>query len=273
MLSSDLGVLMARLLIAALALPLLCLPQAGRGADLIPHHAFYTLHLGHSSGTGDVVAASGGMAIEVSETCGAWLTKQRLLLKIVRDEGDDMVTDNNFTSWETKDGLRYRFNVRNRLNGSVNEEYRGEARLKPNGGGGTARFTLPKKKDMTLPKGTLFPSAHVSYVIDSARRNARIINRIVFDGASEDGPDETNIVIGEPVPLEKLPGLDAKLGVPSWPMRWAFFPVDSKSALPDYELTLRLLDNGVVVDLNLVYEDFTVGGKISYFEALPRPKC
>ena len=166
MLSSDLGVLMARLLIAALALPLLCLPQAGRGADLIPHHAFYTLHLGHSSGTGDVVAASGGMAIEVSETCGAWLTKQRLLLRIVRDEGDDMVTDNNFTSWETKDGLRYRFNVRNRLNGSVNEEYRGEARLKPNGGGGTARFTLPKKKDMTLPKGTLFPSAHVSYVIE-----------------------------------------------------------------------------------------------------------
>ena len=56
-------------------------------------------------------------------------------------------------------------------------------------------------------------------------------------------------------------------------MRWAFFPVDSKSALPDYELTLRLLDNGVVVNLNLVYEDFTVGGKISYFEPLPRPKC
>ena len=264
---------MARALIAMLALPLLCLPEAGRGADLIPHHAFYTLHLVHGSGNSDVIEASGGMAIEVSETCEAWLTKQRLLLKIVRDEGEDVVTDNNFTSWETKDGLRYRFNVRNRLNGNVNEEYRGEARLKLQGGGGSAKFTLPKKKDVLLPKGTLFPTAHVSYVLDTARKGTRLVNRVVFDGASDDGPDETSIVVGLPTPLEKLPGLDAQLGQASWPMRWAFFPVESKSSLPDYELSLRMLENGVVVALDLVYEDFTVGGKINFFEPLPRPKC
>jgi len=264
---------MARPLIAMLALPLLCLPEPGRGADLLPHHAFYTLRLVHGSGNSDVVEASGGMAIEVSETCEAWLTKQRLLLRIVRDEGDDVVTDNNFTSWESKDGLRYRFNVKNRLNGSVNEQYRGEARLKPNGGGGVARFTLPKRKEVLLPKGALFPTAHVSYVLDSARKGIHLIDRVVFDGASDDGPDETSIVIGPPTPLEKLPGLDAELGKPSWPMRWAFFPIMSKSALPDYELSVRMLDSGVVVALSLVYDDFTVGGKINFFEPLPKPKC
>ncbi|HUI18539.1 MAG TPA: DUF1849 family protein [Alphaproteobacteria bacterium] len=264
---------MARALTALLALLPLCLPGAGRGADLIPHHAFYTLRLGHSSVQGDVVEASGGMAIEVSETCEAWLTKQRLLLRIVRDEGDDMVTDNNFTSWEAKDGRRYRFNVRNRLNGSVNEEYRGEARLNANGGGGVAKFTLPKKQEVILPSGTLFPTAHVRFVIDSARKGTRMLDRIVFDGASDDGPDETSVVLGEPTALEQLPGLDAKRGQPTWPMRWAFFPIGSKSSLPDYELALRMLENGVVVDLSLVYDDFTVGGKISFFATLPRPKC
>ena len=56
-------------------------------------------------------------------------------------------------------------------------------------------------------------------------------------------------------------------------MRWAFFPIGSKSSLPDYELALRMIENGVVVDLSLIYDDFTVGGKISYFAPLPRPKC
>ncbi|MFI4988535.1 MAG: EipB family protein, partial [Alphaproteobacteria bacterium] len=219
---------MARPLIAALALPLLCLPELGHAAELIPHHAFYTLSLGHSSGQGDIVEASGGMAIEVSETCEAWLTKQRLRLRLVRDEGDEVVSDNNFTSWETKDGLRYRFNVRNRLNGTVNEEYRGEARLKPNGGGGVAKFSLPARKDVVLPKGALFPSAHVSTVIDAAHNGVRIIDRTVFDGATADGPDEVNILIGRSQPLETLPGLGGKHGQPSWPMRWAFFPIGSK---------------------------------------------
>ena len=264
---------MARALYAVLALPLICLPAGGRGAELIPHHAFYTLRLDHSSAQADVVDASGGMAIEVSETCEAWLTKQRLLLRIVRDEGDDMVSDNNFTSWETKDGRNYRFNVRNRLNGKVNEEYRGEAHLRANGGGGLARFSLPKKQEVALPKGTLFPTAQVSLLIDSVRKGTRQLDRIVFDGASDDGPDETSVVTGEPKPLERLPGLDAFLGKPSWPMRWAFFPIGSKSALPDYELSLRMLENGVVVDLNLIYDDFTVGGKVGFFAPLPRPKC
>jgi hypothetical protein len=264
---------MARPLIAALALPLLCLPGLAGGAELIPHHAFYELHLGKKRGQSNIVDASGGMAIEVSETCDAWLSKQRLRLRIVRDEGEEVVTDNNFTSWESKSGLRYRFSVRNRLNGAVSDEFRGEAKLKPNGGGGVAIFTQPSRREVILPKGTLFPTAQLSQVLDAAHKGIHLFDRIVFDGATIDGPDEISAAIGRPVPLEKLPGLDKMIGKPSWPMRWAFFPIGSKSSTPDYELALRVLDSGVVVGVSLIYEDFEVTGKVDYFEALPRPKC
>lgn len=270
---ADPGVPMIRPLIAALALAFLCVPGVGRAAELMPHHAFYTLNLNHKSGQSTIAQVNGGMAIEVGETCDAWLTKQRLRLRIVRDEGEDVVTDNNFTSWEAKDGLRYRFSVRNRLNGTVNEEFRGEARLNPNGGTGVATFTVPKKREVKLPKGALFPSAHVSQLIDAIRNGTRLFDRVVFDGATADGPDEINVVVSPQMPLEPLPGLDKKRGQPSWPMRWAFFPVGSKSAGPDYEIALRMLEDGVVADVSLVYDDFEVGGKAEYFEALPRPKC
>jgi envelope integrity protein B len=264
---------MARALMAILALSLLCLPRPAGTAELIPHHAFYSLKLGTKNGQSAIVEASGGMAIEVSETCDAWLTKQRLRLRIVREEGEEVVTDNNFTSWEAKDGLKYRFSVRNRLNGEVNEEFRGEAELKPNGGGGMATFTQPKRSEVALPEGALFPTAHVAALIDAARKGTRVFRRTVFDGATIDGPDEINAVVGRPSPLEKLPGLDKKTGTPAWPMRWAFFPIGGKSPAPEYELDMRMLEDGVVIDVGLVYEDFEVNGKVDYFEPLPRPKC
>ncbi|HLI12484.1 MAG TPA: DUF1849 family protein [Alphaproteobacteria bacterium] len=262
---------MARLSLAALALPLLCLPGRVLAADLIPHHAFYELKLKDQKGQSGIVDASGGMAIEVKETCDAWLTEQRLKLRVVRDEEEEVITDNNFTSWEAKDGHRYRFSVRNRLNGVVNEELRGEAEIGAKGG--TAKFTLPERREVALPKGTLFPTAHVGELLDAARKGVHIFRRTVFDGATVDGPDEINVVIEAPVPLEKLPGLDQKIGAPAWPMRWAFFPISSTQATPDYELAMRMLDDGVVVGLTLVYEDFEVTGKITFFAALPKPKC
>lgn len=275
MLFTKLEALMARLLIAALALLPLCtlyLSSPAVGAELIPHHAFYVLHLGKTQGLSSIVEASGGMALEVQETCDAWLTKQRLNLRIMRDETEEVVTDNNFTSWESKDGLRYRFSVRNHLNGTISEEFRGEARLKPDGSG-IATFTRPEKHEVILPKGALFPTAHVHRILDAAHKGDHLFNRIVFDGATEDGPDDISAIIGRSIPLEKLPGLDKKIGQPSWPMRWAFFPVDNKSPTPEYEIALRMLDDGVVVEVSLVYEDFEVSGKVDYFEPLPRPKC
>jgi hypothetical protein len=263
---------MARIALATLILLLSGLPGGLGAAELIPHHAFYALNLTTKRPSSGVVEANGGMAIEVTESCDAWITKQRLRLRILRDEGDEVVTDDSFTSWESKDGQRYRFSTRNKLSGDTDENLRGEADLKPHGGG-FANFTLPDRKRVTLPRGTLLPTAHVSALIDAARSGSHIFRRTVFDGSTLDGPDEINIVIGHSVPLGKLPGLDKMIGKPTWPTRWAFFPVGSTSASPDYEISMRMLEDGVVTDVGLVYDDFEVHGAIEYFEPLPRPKC
>ncbi len=264
---------MPRTTLAVLALLLCCLPGLTGAAELVPHHAFYVLNLSNKRASSGIIEANGGMAIEVSESCDAWITKQRLRLRILRDEGDEVVTDDSFTSWESKDGQRYRFSTRNKLSGDKDENLRGEAEIRPHGGAGVANFTLPERKKIALPKGTLLPTAHVSALLDAAHAGTHIFRRVVFDGSTLDGPDEINVVIGRPVPLEKLPGLDKMLGKPSWPTRWAFFPVSSTDAAPDYEISMRMLDDGVVADVGLVYEDFEVRGLIQFFEALPHPKC
>ncbi|MEE8560076.1 MAG: DUF1849 family protein, partial [Alphaproteobacteria bacterium] len=60
---------------------------------------------------------------------------------------------------------------------------------------------------------------------------------------------------------------------PSWRMRLAFFPVQSAAPEPDYELGVRLFDNGVAGDLVLDYGDFTLLATLERIEALAKPAC
>jgi hypothetical protein len=63
------------------------------------------------------------------------------------------------------------------------------------------------------------------------------------------------------------------LNRPSWRIRLAFFPPDTKVEQPDYELGMRLLDNGVSQDMALDYSDYVIRAKLDEIEALPRPNC
>ena len=268
--------LVRSLLRPALALAALALLGAvpARAIELIPHRAFYRLHLDLSEGgPSDVVSADGGMAIEVRETCDGWITNQRLLLSVSRGDDEPVVSDNNFTSWESKDGLSYRFNVRDKINDDVSDALDGNAHLDKIGGAGLASFTAPKRKDVALPRGTLFPTAQVARLLEAAEGGSHLFVRGVFDGTAIEGPDLVSVAIGRAVPLASLPVLEAFRGHRTWPMRWAFFPAGDDSPLPDYELSVRMLDNGVVVALGLIYEDFRVSGTIDRFIPLERPKC
>ena len=60
---------------------------------------------------------------------------------------------------------------------------------------------------------------------------------------------------------------------PSWRMRLAYFLPDPGVEEPDYEETIRLLDNGVVQDMLLDYGDYVVHAKLDEIIALPKPGC
>ena len=75
------------------------------------------------------------------------------------DDSDPVELSSTLVSWESKDGLRYRFNERRLKNGEPDEEVRGEARLDGPGKGGKADFTKPEATTLTLEPNVLFPTA------------------------------------------------------------------------------------------------------------------
>ena len=98
-------------------------------AEIAPHHALYSMSLGATHGDAGVTGAGGTMAYQWGESCDGWTVEQRYRLKMAYAESQDVSISSNFVTWESKDGLRYRFNQKETRNGTDNDEIRGTAKL------------------------------------------------------------------------------------------------------------------------------------------------
>jgi EipB-like len=265
-----------RAVLAAGALFALAAPAA-LAVDVAPHRALYSMTLGSAKSSSNVVSARGTMVFEWGDTCDGWTVEQRYRLRMLYAESGEVEIASSYVTWEAKDGLRYRFNEKKLKNGELQEEVRGEAALEGPGKGGSADFTRPKRSRMDLAPGVIFPTAHTLHLIERAKAGEQFVARSVFDGTGEENAVEITAVIGG--------GQDASaagngngvksplLQRPSWNVRLAFFPSGSTDERPDYELGMRLHDNGVSREMVLDYGDFAIKARLDELEALPKPNC
>ncbi len=267
------------------------------------------MSLAGSKSDSGVTGAQGEMGYQWGETCDGWTVEQRYELTINYAESQDVKIVSNFVTWESKDGLRYRFNQKETRNGTVDEEIRGSAQLDGPGKGGTVNFEKPQPQTMKLPPGALFPSTHTILLIQKAEAGENFVSRQVFDGATVDGAVLVSAVIGPKVEPDAKNAADPKadpaakdpptaktdpntnqaaakdqakpdnslndpvLQRPGWRVRLAFFPADPNAEKPDYELGMLLLDDGISRDMTIDYGDYTIKAKLNKIEALGKPHC
>lgn len=245
-------------------------PAVGAHA-LAPHRAVYDMSLATTKSGSGIVGASGTMSYQFADSCDGWTVENRIAITYAYTEGGQAITTTDFVTWESKDGLRYRFRLRNTRDGDVTDEVEGTAELKGKGLGGVARFTRPEPQTISLPKGTLFPTQHTLRLMDAAREGTRSYLRVVFDGSDADGPYDVNALIGRPhaTTLAATPLVES----PSWPMQLAFFPLDGSDAAPDFEMALDYHGNGVAQDITQSFKNFSLKGRLVSIEALPRRRC
>jgi hypothetical protein len=243
-------------------------------ADLVPHEAFYTLQLNRTSPGSTLSDVKGAMYIDWVESCEGWSSSQRLQLRFYDSAKAAVEVDSRFASWESRDGLSYRFSVESTHDKTPDKQLNGKATLQGQGLAGQAEFIGRDPMKMELPAGTVFPVRHMIDLIDRAVAGDKIVSRTVFDGTSDEGPFEVNAVIG---PLKKAvandPIVPKAVNQAYRPMRLAFFKLGSDEMTPFYELSVNLMDNGIARSLLLDYGDSVIGAKLERIEILEKPKC
>ena len=257
--------------LGAVALVALTIQPAAAAVELLSHRAVYQLSLAQGTATtGGVSDVRGGLVMEWRDSCAGAISNQRLGFVASIGDATDFSYDVRFSSWESPDHTQLRFNGRSFDDGMLFEEFRGEASL--DDAGGKAAFSEPSGETLVLPRGTVFPTAHMIELIEGAKAGEVVISHDVFDGSGVEGLSRVTAVVGRPIEVEASPAV-AEDSARRWPVSLAYHDVTDADDVPSFELTFELSERGVLHDLVLDYGDFALQADLEQFEAFEAPRC
>jgi hypothetical protein len=250
-------------------------PVAADAADFVGHRALYRVSLSSAEAKSGVASVRGAVLYRFADACDGWTAENRTLLRIDYGEGAESESEWSHLSWESKDGLRFRFHVRDVREGELAEELQGQASLTAPRGPGLAHFVLPEERDLKLPAGTQFPTRHLMALLDAARSGRRHESGIVFDGSSLDNPYSVGAVVRQASESARRSlGKRAKLTeLPVWSLRLAFFPMTASEATPKFEIGITLREDGIADSIVQDFGDFVLLLTLQNVELLPKPDC
>ncbi len=244
------------------------------GTLLVAHRALYALTFNpkasnaEQSGS-DIVAARGTMGYEVMDACDGWAVRQKLRMTITNSDGQDVQMSSDYATWESKDGLKFRFHMTQMTDNAVTSQTDGDATLASVGGTGEAHYVRPRDQTKTLPAGTYFPTAHTVAILEAARAGKKFLAVPLFDGTDEAGTEDSSIAIVDWKPPHPT-SFPALTSLPSTRVRLAFFDRTPGTTTPTYQVGLRYWENGVADEMQMNFGDFVMDAKMTEF--LPQPK-
>lgn len=243
--------------------------------QLAPHKALYDIKMVSKKSGSQVLNISGQMYFEGKETCDAWLTDHRFKLLYEYADSPPMTITSNFSTYETLDGLEFSYTSRRERNGELYEELRGHAERNKDGAG-KAVYSMPEGLEFPISEQTLFPIAHTNEIVRKIRDEKKFFAATVFDGSDKDGPVEINTFISAAIlqpPTENgNDAIDASLlASPARNVRMAFFPLANSEAGSDYEMSIVFHDNGIISDMLVEYDEFSIKQTLAALDRLETP--
>lgn len=250
-------------------------PHTAHAVDLASHKAIYDIRMKSAQTGSQVLDVSGKMLFSFRKSCDGWISNHKFVLDYQYTGTPPVQIESKFTSFEDFNGKLLNFSSSRLTNGEQDQQLRGIAKLSEEKKG-AATYSIPDDLAFPLVDGTLFPAAHTMKLIAAAEKGEKLVNAQVFDGSDDKGPVEMNAVIGKKTLFQPEPKLDKSLASGNgWSMRLAVFPTagDENQTTSDYEMTMNLLENGIIKDMTVDYHNFSVTQKLVAVEPLKEDKC
>lgn len=240
--------------------------------SLQPHKALYEISLESTRSSSQIVNVDGQMMYEWHPTCDAWLSNHRFNILYEYADSPALNITSDFSTFEPFDGKGINFSSQRKRDGDLFEELRGHASIEDEGTG-KAMYSLPEDLEFHLPEGTVFPMGHTLGVIEKIKAGEKFYTSTIFDGSDDRGPIEVNTFIGEEINAmaQMTPSADidtALVNTKAHKVQLAFFVIEEESETPDYEMSAIFHENGVISDMVIAYDNFSISQKLVALEPL-----
>jgi hypothetical protein len=261
-----------------LGLSIGCLNWAHAKTPLLEHVAVYDVSLKEADERTGLSSMNGLIAYDFQGSqCDGYTTNFRFVVKVVNGD-NEFVSDQRATTYESSDGKNYSFSDRSFLNNQLESELKGNAKQIDDG----LKVNLSIPKDLEVKLGSaIFPTAHIEKIIEKALAGESFYKTKIYD-AADDGDKimlSTTIIGKSRTDVsednKEFAVLEDMKDKPYWPVNIAYFDsIDHKSeALPTYQISFKLYENGVTRDLILDYGDYSLKALLKNLKVLPATKC
>ena len=248
--------------------------STAQAAQLVPHRAVYELSAKSAGGFGRSGALRGLLTYELMDDCEGWSVNQKAGLDVTPPEGEGHRFEWSQATWEAKDGLSYRYFIKDSQDGATGNQRRGELRYPKAGADGKLTTELPSKGEANVPP-VLLPVQHTLALIERAGAGESVFLATIFDATVDEKPVEISAGFGPPLTQPKAQ--DAAFAqlknVPSRHVDFAFFVQNLPDGTPDFEQSIELFDNGIVSKVNFEFGGLPVLGTLRKLELLEPQKC
>ena len=249
--------------------------------ELRSHKAIYDLEL-HSVTSGTkLINLDGQMYFSWEKQCAGWASDHRFNLLYEYADTPGVRVTSDFSTFEDEDNSKFSFSSVRKKDGVAYEDIKGHADKSEDGA--TAFFKSPEGLEIDLGADILFPSEHTRMMLENARQGKKFFTATVFDGSDAKGPSVINGFISDANALSRPREVSFELAdrisgspllsVKSYLIRLAFFPIAQDNAEPEYEMTVRLYENGVISEMFIEYNDFSVIQKLTALEEIQEQNC
>lgn len=247
-------------------------------AQIVPHKALYSIEMISRKAGAQVANIHGDLTYEWTPSCDAWVSHHKFIMTYEYFEAPSSVVISDYSSYETMDAKSYNFISQKKSSGQIIEEVRGAVQLEDKKVS-QAKFTQPEGLTFDLPKGTVFPMAHTMGVLDNMKKGEKFYKATLFDGGDTEGPVEVNTFIGKAYDMPKyiknfkdskeIKDADKELlASPAHLVQLAFFPQEEGDTPSDYEMSAIFHENGIISDMTINYQDFSIRQKLIGLERL-----
>jgi hypothetical protein len=256
---------------------------AGEGVTLAPHRAVYELTLSTARNGTSMASVAGRMVYDLTGSpCEGYTQKMRFVTRMMNQSGSASVSDLRSTTWEDAGGKLFRFDsTQVRDDNKTGETTTGEAARSGPGEGVKVELTKPAKRTLSLPAGAYFPVQHTIALLHAVRAGKSSFRADLYDG-SEKGEKVYDTVsalgraqAGGNRKLPQVTGADRLNAMQAWPVSIAYFEPRSegRDALPVYEISFLMFENGVSRRLHIDYGDFALQGELTEIAFHEPSKC
>ena len=271
-----------KILAASLAV-LLSTTSAGFAAGfeiLKPHRAVYDVTLENAEDRSGINGMKGRIVYEVKgNECEGISIRYRFVTTIETDR-DQFTTDQQTATYESPDGKEFSFETKSFVNDQADQKISGNAELKNDEIKVALKGEAPR--ELNLGQG-VFTTTHLVDILNNAQNGERFVTHDVFDGSGDaDKILNSASVIGTAKLVETpLEGEDPKIleGLKSkeaWPVSMSYFDKqldNTGEAVPIYEASFLLYENGITRQLMMRYPDYSLRASLTELDYYKADAC